>query len=150
MPKGELTTGPIVIDALRRGKEVYVPYTYTTDAPASDAPASVMDMVQLHSREDFEQLELDSWGIPTPSEPSIVHRKRCLREQSPGDVGTGKARGRLQNLDIVVMPGVAFDRRLGRLGHGKGYYDYFLTRYQRSLGKVPGLESQMPLLGTYN
>ncbi|KAL8858515.1 MAG: hypothetical protein Q9178_005013 [Gyalolechia marmorata] len=146
MPKGELSTRSIVTEALRDGKEVYVPYIFNFTPPTTESPTSVMDMVALHSQEDFEGLHQDSWGIPTPSESSIAHRKCCLGQQHPQQAGVEKSEDESENLELVIMPGVAFDLKLGRLGHGKGYYDRFLTQYQRLLGKVPGPEKQMPFL----
>ncbi|KAF9694267.1 hypothetical protein EKO04_007821 [Ascochyta lentis] len=130
MPTGEINTSNIVRDALDQGKKVFIPYTYNLDAPADGQPKSIMDMVELSSMKDFESLEADKWGIPTPSNDSISSRANCF-----GTTGIthGKTQDITDGLDLIVMPGMAFDSGFGRLGHGKGFYDFFLSRCHQAL-----------------
>ncbi|KAJ5373667.1 5-formyltetrahydrofolate cyclo-ligase [Penicillium concentricum] len=117
MPSGELSTTGIVRDALQRGKNVYIPYIHTQDK------TSIMDMFALKSMSEFESLQPDKWGIPSLLTTQIE----------------GRPNGLTQGLDLIVMPGVAFDHGFRRLGHGKGYYDHFLTRYSKLTRKMPFL-----------
>ncbi|KAJ4362963.1 hypothetical protein N0V83_010080 [Neocucurbitaria cava] len=130
MPSGEINTSNIVRDALSQGKQVFVPYTYNLHSPLEGQPKSIMDMVELKSMDDFNALQPDKWGIPTPSDDSIASRANCF-----GGTGitNGDMMGMQAGLDLIIMPGMAFDSNFGRLGHGKGFYDYFLRRcYQAS------------------
>lgn len=43
------------------------------------------------------------------------------------------------DLDVIIVPGVAFTKSGKRLGHGAGYYDEFLNTYYARYGKVPYL-----------
>ncbi|EPS27246.1 hypothetical protein PDE_02189 [Penicillium oxalicum 114-2] len=118
MPVGEISTRIIVQDAFQRGKDVYIPYIHTVDK------VSVMDMLALESFKEFEALTPDKWGIPSLRATQLPGRRNCF---------SGKG------LDLIVMPGMAFDSGFRRLGHGKGYYDHFLKRYSQWSNKIPFL-----------
>ena len=107
------------------------------DKDAPYTPPNVMDMLHLPSLAAYLSLPRDSWGIPTLPSTAPNEARNCLSVQE------GESRG----LDIVILPGVAFGADGRRLGHGKGYYDYWLQRCSESMNPS-GVEGQrrMPVL----
>ncbi|KAF6736811.1 5-formyltetrahydrofolate cyclo-ligase [Oryzias melastigma] len=103
----EVCTRDIIVDLLGRGKSCFI--------PRYDGGSSHMDMLRLHSLEDMDALPLTSWNIPQP--PHDDHS----REEALSSGG----------LDLMLMPGLGFDRAGRRLGRGKGFYDTYLQRCSR-------------------
>ncbi len=59
--------------------------------------------------------KLDNWGDLAIGSYNILEpKKEKIKEISIDDV------------DLIIVPGVGFDERGNRLGHGKGYYDNLL------------------------
>lgn len=53
---------------------------------------------------------------------STVFEKSAIGVNEP----TGEDFTNYSKVDLIIVPGVAFDRKCNRLGRGKGYYDRFL------------------------
>ncbi|MDR3319660.1 MAG: 5-formyltetrahydrofolate cyclo-ligase [Desulfovibrio sp.] len=102
-------TGEISLDALMElawlsGRVVYLPRIRCNER-------GVMDFVPCGC---LAELESASFGLREP--------KADLPGFGAGDVG------KTFRPDLLLMPGLAFDRRGMRLGFGGGYYDRFLLR----------------------
>jgi 5-formyltetrahydrofolate cyclo-ligase len=110
MPNGEINTDPALLDCMKKGKKIFVPEV------GKNFELANMELVQVvmngnSVNEIFHKnWPRNKWNIPEPpADMPIVTAK-------PGDI------------DVLVVPGLAFDRSGDRLGHGKGYYDRFIAR----------------------
>ncbi|KAI1146321.1 5-formyltetrahydrofolate cyclo-ligase [Nemania diffusa] len=132
MPSSEIQTDSIVRHALAAGKQVFVPYLHKSGLPAGEGPVRLMDMVSLRDIRDYESLQRDRWGIPSVDGATVHERQRSIGELDGERYADA-------SLDLILLPGVAFDLdpetgAVRRLGHGKGFYDYFLHRYALAAG----------------
>ncbi|KAI1499689.1 5-formyltetrahydrofolate cyclo-ligase [Biscogniauxia marginata] len=144
MPGGELQTESVVRHAIASGKQVFVPYLHRSGLPPGEGPPRLMDMVSLKGIQDYESLQRDKWGIPSVDPATVNERKRSVGE-------LGGERSEDISLDLILMPGVAFDvdpktGHIRRLGHGKGFYDYFLHRYALATAAEKTLNSRPSVL----
>ena len=111
-------------------------------APAFASAAIVLLYHSLPTEVDVRPLLLRWVDRKRLLLPAVVGDELELRtftgpdSLAPGAFGilepTGPAFTDLSAIDLVLVPGVAFDARGGRLGRGKGYYDRLLPRLDRA------------------
>ncbi|WP_299984318.1 5-formyltetrahydrofolate cyclo-ligase [uncultured Pontibacter sp.] len=88
--------------------------------PVTDAEQHTLSHHQL--TEESVLVE-NAWGIPEPQDAEIVHA---------------------HEVDLVLIPLLAFDKQGHRVGYGKGFYDRFLADCRPDVVKV-GLSLEPPV-----
>ncbi|XP_026860319.2 5-formyltetrahydrofolate cyclo-ligase isoform X1 [Electrophorus electricus] len=109
----EVCTDAVVRAVLGSGKACFIPRYL--------AGGNHMDMLRLKSLEDLASLPITSWNIRQPAD-SDTEREEAL--------STG-------GLDLILMPGLAFNKAGNRLGRGRGFYDTYLQRCMTHPGGRP-------------
>ncbi|RMF32621.1 MAG: 5-formyltetrahydrofolate cyclo-ligase [Chlorobiota bacterium] len=97
--RGEVDTQPIIERAWSEGKSVIVP---VLTQGASELAHAVLTAASQRTE--------GLYGIPVPADAPLLSAAE-LEASAP----------------LVLVPLVAFDRMLYRVGYGKGYYDRFLS-----------------------
>jgi 5-formyltetrahydrofolate cyclo-ligase len=123
----EIDTIKILKYALEEGgKHCFVPFIDNQRAAKyfNTEPSTRMLMVELKSMYDYEMLPVNRFGIKEMTSLINENNER-LRVASPLNC----------DLDLMIVPGVAFSIDGRRLGHGMGYYDEFLIDWSQRSSK---------------
>lgn len=109
----EVDTHELIRRSLKDGKRVYVPR---------------IDNIEGRERMHFFELLEDS--KLTPNAMGIMEP-----EEDPGHVFPYDLHLSLDKAQdcVFFVPGLAFDKSCHRLGYGKGYYDRFLSRFDKKM-----------------
>ncbi|MEM6691172.1 MAG: 5-formyltetrahydrofolate cyclo-ligase [Planctomycetota bacterium] len=106
--RDEVRTRGHLKEQLETSKSIVVPYCFGRD-------------LHLFHLVDFEDLMPGHFGILEPSRELVESQQRSVRDTK---------------VDLVIVPGVAFDTLGNRLGHGKGFYDRWFTKANSNLIRV--------------
>ncbi|MBU2476991.1 5-formyltetrahydrofolate cyclo-ligase, partial [Candidatus Micrarchaeota archaeon] len=102
--KSEARTREIILELLEKKKKVIVPVINFKK-----------NEISLSELKDYQkELVSSKLGLFQPA-------KEFFRPFNP------------KELDLIVVPGIAFDEKGNRLGFGKGYYDKFLSKIQKKI-----------------
>jgi len=121
----------VIMTYLNYPKEVQTDYIFQAAIKQNKTvtiPVCVKESTDLIPSKitDLNQLAIGYYGLREP-------KKEYLNPVDP------------KLIDLIIVPGVAFDLKGNRIGHGKGYYDTFFKKISTSAIKI-GLAYQFQII----
>ncbi len=113
----EVSTDDIISESLSLGKNVFCP-------KVTDPKSGIMEFVRIDHIKDLRE------GYFHIMEPQITDRSTLYSGQDP-------------DRTLLIVPLVAFDRNMNRIGYGGGFYDRYLSRYPGAVTISAAFECQM-------
>lgn len=116
--QSEVDTQEIIRQALRMGKQVYIPRV----------EGKAMNFYEIS---DLKDLLPSQYGV---LEPADDETKRYLSDMDKS-ISTREPFCNpyniinVNNINLMLLPGLAFDRKGNRIGYGAGYYDRYLVTH---------------------
>lgn len=104
----EVQTDILMNKALKMGKKVVLPITLYRKR----------DIIPVYLKDLKRGLIKGLYGI---YEPVMSYNEKPAK---------------LEDIDLVIVPGLAFDKNNNRLGHGHGYYDNFLRHLPQHISTI--------------
>lgn len=117
--RGEVDLRPLAEPLSRRSARVFLPRVVSGER-----------RLAVHELPDPGHLDTDEGDVPTSQ--VMVEGAYGVMEPDPDRCRAAD----LEELDAVLVPGVAFDRLGRRIGYGEGYYDGLLSRLPRTTSTV--------------
>ena len=103
--RSEVRTQTIIKQELGQNRRIVIPFCNQDSVGKNQLGLWLLD--------DLSELVRGCWGILEPPESRWYESGKQVA---------------IEALDLIIVPGVGFDRRGGRLGNGQGYYDNFLQQ----------------------
>lgn len=105
--RNEVKTDLIIDDLIKTNKKVVIPICMP----------KTKNLILSQLLDPKKELAKGTFGVLEP-------KKEYIREVDPASI------------DLVIVPGVAFDRQGHRIGYGAGYYDRFFHRLPKAVPSV--------------